>query len=205
MKLTKDNIAKINVSDEVKKSLILDLTDIDEINTISGKDFYINWQDYHDEYSPERTDPCPDYYGYFSIRELGSPFDNIGEPCANEEELQDIILTVYDTCIAIFLNDYCEVGDGWKSLVKEARDIVRKWNIEHPEDGPIYFRQIKEKFGSLCLCLNGAPKEIWNKMKEIEKRSLSICERCGKEGKQVKHHGWIHTLCDECFEELKKE
>ncbi len=137
MKLTKDNIAKINVSDEVKKSLILDLTDIDEINTISGKDFYINWQDYHDEYSPERTDPCPDYYGYFSIRELGSPFDNIGEPCANEEELQSLILVIYDTCIAIFLNDYCEVGDGWKPLVKEGRNIVRKWNIQHPEDEPI--------------------------------------------------------------------
>ncbi len=42
-------------------------------------------------------------------------------------------------------------------------------------------------------------------MRELEERSLSVCEECGKEGKQVEHRGWIHTLCDECFEKLKKE
>lgn len=28
----------------------------------------IHWQDYHDEYSPERTDPCPDFYGTYAIK-----------------------------------------------------------------------------------------------------------------------------------------
>ena len=43
-------------------------------------------QDYHDEYSPERTDPCPDFFGQYSLMCNGDrinyeplPLDTIDE------------------------------------------------------------------------------------------------------------------------------
>ena len=38
---------------------------------------YIIWIDEHTEYSPERIDPCPDYYGMYSVGIEGTN-DTIG-------------------------------------------------------------------------------------------------------------------------------
>jgi len=65
------NVTYDNVDDlPIKKKLLLKalLKDLDEINAKSNKKLYINWIDTHTEYSPERTDPCPDYYGMFQIK-----------------------------------------------------------------------------------------------------------------------------------------
>ena len=45
------------------------LEDIESINKyISNKGFiWISYEDEHTEYSPEWTDPCPDYYGCYRI------------------------------------------------------------------------------------------------------------------------------------------
>ena len=43
------------------------LEELKEVNRHSGRMIFIDYQDWHDEYSPERTDPCPDYYGYFRL------------------------------------------------------------------------------------------------------------------------------------------
>ena len=68
MIITRENFDKIVPQKErnLIKSL---LDDLDEINLKSNlTDIYIDWQDWHNEYSPEWTDPCPDYYGYYTLR-----------------------------------------------------------------------------------------------------------------------------------------
>lgn len=71
-----DNIKKIDVLPEKERDLISSLLDeIREINKSVNNhrnyfyDLTIDWQDYHNEYSPERVDPCPDYYSYYSLVE----------------------------------------------------------------------------------------------------------------------------------------
>ncbi len=68
MKITKDNIEDLPIKDGNKLLLKALLKDVDEINNKSKKKIYIDWQDWHNEYSPERVDPCPDFYGFYTIR-----------------------------------------------------------------------------------------------------------------------------------------
>ena len=54
-------------------ALLLDLAEINNSLEKKGYDkIYIEYQDYHNEYSPERTDPCPDYYGTYKIYSEGN-------------------------------------------------------------------------------------------------------------------------------------
>lgn len=66
IKITEDNI---NLVPEEEQSLLKTLLiDINEINNLlPDQEVSIYWQGYHDEYSPERVDPCPDYYGYYLL------------------------------------------------------------------------------------------------------------------------------------------
>ena len=96
---------------------------------------------------------------------------------------------------------YYECGNGWLSLIKEAEELVDKYNKDNPnQEIPIEFTQIKEKWGYLNLYLNIYPRELHKKLLDISKRSMNICENCGKPAKSEKIHGWIYTLCDECKE-----
>ena len=80
IKLTKDNIKDVEysvgcVSMEDLPQLLNSL--LDELNGINDMTIDIHgdkasllsiaWENEHTEYSPERTDPCPDYYGFFYI------------------------------------------------------------------------------------------------------------------------------------------
>jgi len=83
MKLTIDNyreyVTKKNW--DIIKSLLEDLKDINGLlddNQEGYRKFYIDIQDYHNVYSPERTDPCPDYYGYYTLRYEENPYETIG-------------------------------------------------------------------------------------------------------------------------------
>ena len=59
-----------------------------------------------------------------------------------------------------------------------------------------YIFQIKEKFGGLRFYVDGTT-ELLDFIDEMEAKSLTICEKCGKPGKP-REGGWILTLCDEC-------
>lgn len=76
MKVTLDNIKDLDIKERERFLLPSLLDDIDEINSLTGDNLYIDWQDFHNEYSPERTDPCPDYYGCYTIRY--NPYEFIG-------------------------------------------------------------------------------------------------------------------------------
>ena len=76
MEVTLNNIKEISSEKRERFLLTALLLDIDEINSITGDNLYIDWQDFHNECSPEWTDPCPDYYGYYTIRT--NPYETIG-------------------------------------------------------------------------------------------------------------------------------
>ena len=77
MKVTRENYRQI-VPKEEQNLLSVLFDDLDEINQYTEDILYIDWQDYHDEYSPERTDPCPDYYGYYTLRFENLPNETVG-------------------------------------------------------------------------------------------------------------------------------
>lgn len=78
MKVTRENYRQI-VPKEEQNLLSVLFDDLDEINQYTEDILYIDWQDYHDEYSCERTDPCPDFYGYYRIKFEKQPYESVGD------------------------------------------------------------------------------------------------------------------------------
>lgn len=81
------------------------LRDIDRINNyvaFTNKYLWLSIETEHTEYSPERTDPCPDYYGFYRLH---NSYDNdtIGIEMTLEE-LDSNLCTLLNFCEA-FLND----------------------------------------------------------------------------------------------------
>ena len=77
MKITKENIQEFPEIEN--KSLLKSLlSEIDAINYFINKKIFLDYQTYHNEYSPERTDPCPDYYGYYTLRYEHKPNFSLG-------------------------------------------------------------------------------------------------------------------------------
>lgn len=86
-------------------------------------------------------------------------------------------------------------GNGWDDLIERCYELCE----QEPED--IYICQVKEKFGGLRFYILGGSDELQDKILEIEKESLTVCQKCGEKGKQ-RNTGWILTLCDKHFEGL---
>lgn len=118
MKVTKENIKYIqhyatwktkydvplNQINEIMVSLIDELEEINEIfGTVFGK-LYIDYIDKHTEYSPERVDPCPDYYGMFRLCSEDAPYDSIGEEMTIEE-LDSIMCVLSDLADRIIIKE----------------------------------------------------------------------------------------------------
>lgn len=90
MKVTNENIKDITyIADcfnikhgkNILESLLIDLLELNtelENNGEKYRQLYIDYIDEHTEYSPERTDPCPDNYGYFALRFEKNPYETIG-------------------------------------------------------------------------------------------------------------------------------
>lgn len=86
------------------------------------------------------------------------------------------------------------VGNGWLGLIKELIEEAIKLGWDRQ------VCQIKEKFGGLRFYINGAPDEVHKLIREAEDKSYEICEVCGEPG-EMRHGGWIVTLCDKHNEE----
>jgi hypothetical protein len=68
MKITEKTI--YNIPEKEQPLVIALLNDLAEINhnlPLRSPDLELEWIDVHTEYSPERTDPCPDFYGMYRI------------------------------------------------------------------------------------------------------------------------------------------
>ena len=70
MIITKDKIDTLLISDYDKGLLKALLNDLEEINhnlPLHSPNLELEWIDTHTKYSPERTDPCPDFYGMYRV------------------------------------------------------------------------------------------------------------------------------------------
>ena len=74
MKLTRKNFRNV-IPLEEQEHLNALFDDLEDVNLYNKNKLYIDWQDWHDEYSCERTDPCPDYYGYYRLKFQKNPND----------------------------------------------------------------------------------------------------------------------------------
>lgn len=113
MKVTKENISKIEYFADYKKQgislnksqdMLNELVKVLEKDINDGfpleKHLYINYEDKHTEYSPERVDPCPDYYGCFTLRLESDPYEIIGDYMTLEglDEAM-LLLSNYRDCV----------------------------------------------------------------------------------------------------------
>lgn len=78
------------------KSLMIDLGDINKIISFTHNSLYISLDTEHTEYSPERTDPCPDYYGFYRLHN-SKDNDTIGIEMTIDE-LDSNICTLFNFC-----------------------------------------------------------------------------------------------------------
>ena len=119
MKITRENFKDFIKFDNLfsKEDYVNSLLDdIDEMNRIIKSsnfvrkpELYIDIQLYHDEYSPERTDPCPDFYGFLSLKgvipEENSFVKTLGDP---KETLKEID---YDMFLVSSVLSFIEVEE----------------------------------------------------------------------------------------------
>ena len=80
---------------KVLKSLLLDLELINAKLADNWGKMYIDYETDHTEYLPERTDPCPDYYGTFTLRWEESPGECVGDRMTIEE-LDTLMCGLFD-------------------------------------------------------------------------------------------------------------
>jgi len=99
-----------------------------------------------------------------------------------------------------------DVDDGWKSLIEDLARGLDDLSLKvSPEDlNMMYVVQIKEKFGGLRFYMSSCTEEMYDLIAQAENDSYSICEKCGKSGKN-RTGGWYKTLCDEHARELGYE
>lgn len=84
MKLTDENYKEYvpEADQELFKSLLIDLSITNRILVEQGDSYrqlYYEIETNHTPYSPERTDPCPDYYGLYTIRFIMNPYETVGD------------------------------------------------------------------------------------------------------------------------------
>lgn len=90
MKLTLDNYKKIVNKNDIGliESFLIDVQDINNLlkdQNQQYKEIYIDFETEHTEYSPERTEPCPDYYGMYTLRFEKNPYETIGDYMTTNE------------------------------------------------------------------------------------------------------------------------
>jgi len=99
-----------------------------------------------------------------------------------------------------------ECGDGWLNLIEELCCELEKLLIKYPNiKEHFYTTQVKEKFAGLRFYVSCENREIFDLIQEYEKKSYSICEHCGKPASKRVYGAWYYTLCDSCFNKLKKD
>lgn len=100
------------------------------------------------------------------------------------------------------------VGEGWWPLIEKLHADILEIDPDYQID------QIKEKFGGLRYYITFSNNLNEHKISEImllindaEKKSFTICEVCGKEGKLRTGEDihWIYTACDEHGKGTKRE
>jgi len=86
-------------------------------------------------------------------------------------------------------------------MIKQHEDNIENNKKHFPETAkeyfPVYFDQVKEKFGGLRVYFSGGDDYVEGLVSMAESFSYKVCEVCGNKGKPNKG-GWISTLCENC-------
>ena len=109
MKVTNENIKDINFFAGVNNTLehyqrlleglLVDLTTLNGLLIDKHEEHRILYIDYineHTEYSPERIDPCPDYYGMFRLLFEINPVNVGGEMDIDQLDMTLFILNEFE-------------------------------------------------------------------------------------------------------------
>lgn len=90
------------------------------------------------------------------------------------------------------------VGAGWAGLIDEIFDLKEELKLNN-----VRIVQVKEKFAALRVYIdlytadeNDPLYKFEQFVMDAERRSIHICELCGKPG-AVRGRGWYYTSCDE--------
>ncbi len=99
-----------------------------------------------------------------------------------------------------FAHGFLVLSD-WADVLYKTTDF---WNrdaeLTDAEAADFRVIQVKEKFGALrfyCDVSESARGRIVPFIREAERASETICDRCGKPGEMRDNEGWFATLCDE--------
>ena len=84
MKITIDNFKDIipDKDQPLCEGLLIDLAELNQLlddHDETYRQLYIDYNTEHTEYSPERVDPCTDYYGMFTLRFEKNPYETVGD------------------------------------------------------------------------------------------------------------------------------
>ena len=100
MKLTQENYKDYvpKKDQNLFDALLMDLLILNRLLVDQGdayRQLYFDIETNHTSYSPERTDPCPDYYGTFTLRFENDPSEKIG-PNMDLDDLDTMICGLYN-------------------------------------------------------------------------------------------------------------
>lgn len=118
----------------------------------------------------------------------------------------------------------CECDDGWYDLLYDLCGEITEVYKKYSQPVDIVVDQIKEKYGTLRFYYhykgsedvptaldylggvirftpigNELRHEIAQIVMKYEKKSATVCEKCGKAGTLRDDLQWIQTLCDDCY------
>lgn len=96
MKLNNENYKNYvpEKDQELFEALLIDLSILNRLLADQGdayRQLYFDIETNHTPYSPERTDPCPDYYGMYTIRFEKNEYETVGD-CMTINELDNAML-----------------------------------------------------------------------------------------------------------------
>ena len=96
---------------------------------------------------------------------------------------------------------YDDVPRGWKRafgkiMLEEYRDVLKR----HGYLDIFQWVQVKEKYGTLRLYSNAAPKEVLELEQKYDYISGFFCISCGRMNSPVLTNGWVEPLCKVCYD-----
>ena len=99
-----------------------------------------------------------------------------------------------------------ECGDGWYGLIREMCAEITQVYVDLGIECCFNPIQIKEKYGTLRVYFGAENDEAHDKILQItfkyDKKSETVCEKCGEPGKMREVNSWFSVKCDKCYTDL---
>ena len=100
---------------------------------------------------------------------------------------------------------YPTIPKGWrkafgKQLIEEMEAEYNKYDDEMKSEWNVL--QIKEKYGELRIYVDPETRKMGEIINKYSLKSRTVCIECGAPAKQRSNHGWVDTMCDECYDNM---